>query len=249
MKSSKIVLYFKLLLLSSIFFLTINTTLAQSSEETIANYFDQTIGNENLDINNGQVHVNEFRLLNNKHRYYPSEKFEIGNITYNNQDYFNVAIKYDMYKDILVYKPQASEVISINLIQEKVATFNINKRKFVYLNNLFTPSSPIKSGYYEENFTGKNFTFYIKHHRDKKEVTKEAHVLTEFNDNYEYYIKKNASFYKLSTKKDLIKLFPERKRTINDFHSAFRKLEKSDRTLFYEKLMIHLHNTIENTPI
>lgn len=236
-------------MLSIVFFITVNTTLAQSSEETISKYFDQTIGNENLEINNGSVHVNEFRILNNKHRYYPSEKFEIGNITYNNQQYFDLAIKYDIYKDILIYKPQASDVISINLIPEKTSSFNINKKKFVYLNSLIFPLNPIKSGYYEESISGKNFTLYIKHHRNRKETIKEASIFNEFIDNYEYYVKKETSFHKLSTKKDLIKLFPEQKRTINDFYSSYRKLENSDRPLFYEKLMTYLRNAIENNPI
>jgi len=249
MKIKKNVFYYKLLILLCVFFLRVDTTLAQTSDETIAKYFDRSIGNGNLEINNGSVHVNEFRILNNKHPYYPTEKFEIGNITYNNQHYFDLAIKYDIYKDILVYKPQASDIISINLIPEKTSSFNINKKKFVYLNSFLSPLNPIKSGYYEESVVGKNFTLYIKHHRDRKEIIHETSVLNEFNDKYEYYIKKDASFHKLNTKKDLIKLFPERKRTITDFYSSFRKLEDSDRTLFYEKLMTYLRNAIENNPI
>lgn len=249
MKITKFVFYNKLSLLLIVSFLTANTALAQSSEETIAKYFDQTIGYENLEINNGNVHVNEYRILNNKNRYYPSEKFETGNITYNNQDYFDVAIKYDLYKDILVYKPQGSDVISINLIQEKVSAFKINNKNFVYLNSLHFPLSPIKSGYYEKSTSGKNFTLYIRHHKDKREILKGASVFNEFDDNYEYFIQKDASFYKLSRKKDIIELFPDHKKKINDFYSSYRKLEKSDGPLFYEKLMTYIHNAVENTPL
>lgn len=249
MKNIKSVFFYKITAFTTGFFFTVTIALAQSSEETIAKYFDRTIGNGNLEINNGNVHVNDFQILNNKNCYYPSEKFENGNITYNNQNYYDLAIKYDLYKDILVYKPQASDVISINLNPEKTSSFYINKKKFIYINSLLFPLSPIKSGYYEENISEKNFTFYIKHHRDRREIIKETSVLNEFNDNYEYYIKKDGSFYKISAKKDLIKLFPERKKTINEFYSSFRKLEDSNEPLFYEKLMTYLHNDIENNPI
>lgn len=221
--------------------------IAQTSSEIISKAFDQTIGKENLEISNGTVHVNEFRILNNKHNYYPSDAFEKGNITYNNQDYIDLDLKFDIYKDILIYKPQPSDEISINLIKEKIAAFTLNKRKFVYLNQLLHPLSPINTGYYEENFIGKKFAFYIKHHRDKRDVYKESSIFQEFDDNYEYYIKKDGAFYTITSKKDIIKLFPNHKRKINDFYAAFRKTEKENEPMFYEKLMVYLNNSLEYT--
>ncbi|CAM3533374.1 hypothetical protein FSS13T_03360 [Flavobacterium saliperosum S13] len=234
------------LLLTMLLASAINIAQAQTSEEVLTKHFDQSLGSENLDINNGTVHVNEFRVLNNKHRYYPSDNFETGNVTYNNQQYFDIPLKYDLYKDILVYKPQNSGIISINLIHDRVTSFRINNRNFILINSLLFPLSPIKTGYYEENVSGKNFTFYIRHHRDKREVLKGASVFNEFDDNYEYFIKRNGAFNKISSKKDLIKLFPEQKRKINDFYSASGKLKKTDELLFYEKLITYLNNAIEN---
>lgn len=233
-------------LLTTLFALAVNTVQAQSSEEIITKHFDQTIGMENLDINNGTVHVNEFRILNNKHRYYPTDSFETGNVNYNNQQYFNVALKYDLYKDVLIYKPINSDVISINLIPERVASFTLNNRKFIYINHFIFPLSPIKTGYYEESVTGKNFIFYIRHHRDKREILKGSSVYNEFDDNYEYFIKKENAFTEISAKKDIIKLFPEQKRKINDFYSASSKLKKTDEKAFFEKLLTYLNNAIEN---
>lgn len=234
------------LLLTMLLASVINIVQAQTSEEILTKHFDQSLGSENLDINNGTVHVNEFRVLNNKHRYYPSDNFETGNVTYNNQQYFDIPLKYDLYKDILVYKPENSGIISINLIHDRVTSFRINNRNFILINSLLFPLSPIKTGYYEENVSGKNFTFYIRHHRDKREVLKGASVFNEFDDNYEYFIKRDGAFNKISSKKDLIKLFPEQKRKINDFYSASGKLKKTDELLFYEKLITYLNNAIEN---
>lgn len=234
------------LLLTFLLTLAVNILAAQTSEEVLTKYFDQTIGSENLDINNGSVHVNEFRILNNKHRYYPADNFETGTVTYNNQQYFDIPLKYDLYKDILVYKPKNSDIISINLIHDRVAGFTINNKKFIYINSLLFPLNPIKTGYYEENLSGKDFIFYIRHHRDKREVLKGASVFNEFDDNYEYFIKRDGIFNKVSTKKDLIKLFPDQKRKINDFYSASGKLKKTNEPLFYEKLITYVNNAIEN---
>ncbi|WP_051369534.1 hypothetical protein [Flavobacterium cauense] len=245
MKTKHTSLYSKLLL-TSLLIIAISTAQAQSSEEVLTKHFDQTLGIENLDINNGTVHTNEFRILNNKHRYYPSDNFEIGKVNYNNQQYYDISLKYDIYKDILVYKPKNSDIISINLIQDRVSSFMINNKKFIYIDNLFFPLSPIKTGYYEESISGKNFIFYIKHHRDKREVLKGASVYNEFDDNYEYLIKKDDAFIKINSKKDIIKLFPEQKRKINDFYSANGKLKNNEETVFYEKLLTYLSNAIEN---
>ncbi|ESU29385.1 hypothetical protein FLJC2902T_07830 [Flavobacterium limnosediminis JC2902] len=234
------------LILPIIFFWVLNYTQAQTSEETLSKSFDLAIGKESLEINNGTIHINEFRILNNKHRYYPTDKFEAGTVTYNNQNYYDVAIKYDIYKDAIIYRPQASDAVSLNLIQDKVTSFSINNKKFVYLHSLSLPLAQLKTGYYEENVLGKKFIFYIRHHRDKREVLKGSSVFHEFDDNYEYFIKKEGNFHKISTKKDIIKLFPEYKRKINDFYFSSKKLLKTDEPLFYEKLMTYLNNATEN---
>ena len=246
MTNRRTAFHYKKIIFTACIFLGMNYMGAQSPEEILTKSFDQIIGKENLDINNGTFHTNEFRVINNKHRYYPSEKFEKGDVTYNNQQYFDIDIKYDLYKDILVYRPQDSDFLSINLISEKISTFKLNNKNFVYLNSLNFPLNDVKSGLYEKCVNGKTFIFYIKHKRDKREVFKETTAFNEFENNYEYYLEKNGALYKINAKKDLVKLFPDFKRQINDFYSAFKPLEKENKPLFYEKLMIYLNNATEN---
>lgn len=238
----------RLLIAFTLIISNLNHLQGQSSEETLTKSFDQAIGKENLDINNGIIHINEYRILNNKHRYYPNDKFEIGFVTYNNQNYYDIPLKYDIHKDILIYRPLESDAISIELIQKNVAAFNINNKKFVYLNNFYFSIIKLKPGYYEETISGKNFTFYIRHHRSKREVLKGSSVFYEFDNDYEYFIEKNGAFNKVSSKKDLIKLFPQYKRKISDFYSSSKKMLKSDESLFYEKMMNYLNNEMVNNP-
>lgn len=236
----------KLLIAFTIVFFNLNHIQGQSSEESLYKSFDLAIGKDNLAINNGAIHFNEYRIINNKHRYYPTEKFENGSVVYSGQHYFDIPIKYDIYRDIVIYRPQESDVIGIELIPEETTSFSINNKKFIYITNLFFQTNQMKSGYYEENVTGKNFTFYIKHHRDKREILKGTSVFYEFEDNYEYYIKKDNSFTRISSKKDLIRFFPEHKRKINDFYFSSKKILKSNEPLFYEKMMAYLNNVMEN---
>ncbi|MEW5674951.1 hypothetical protein ABGT15_01400 [Flavobacterium enshiense] len=236
----------KQLALPLLVLLSFYTAKAQTSIETLSEAFDQTIEKENLNINNGVYHTNIFRISNNKHQYYPSEKFSKGTINYEGQDYFNRSVKYDIYLDNLILQPIESEVVSFNLTPQKTGCFKINGRKFIYLNNLDFPMSTIKTGYYEENICNSNFTFYIRHHRDKREVIKDVKILIEFDDNYEYFLKKEGAFHKISSRKDVIKIFPQHKRKINDFYLASRQLEKENLPLFYEKLFSYLNTVIDH---
>lgn len=217
-----------------------------SSVETLTKAFDNSIGKENLEISNGTLHVNEFRILNNMHQYYPSDSFTIGSLTYKQQEYYETALKYDIFKDIVVYKPRESEVVSINLIQNDINSFKINNRKFVYLNQLDFPLSQIKTGYYEEYISGKQFTFYIKHHKDKREVLKTETIFIEFDNNYSYFVRKGDAFYEINSKKDIIHLFPEIKRQINDYCSSYRNLKTTDEQLYYEKIFTAINKIQEN---
>jgi hypothetical protein len=218
----------------------------QTSTEILSKAFDASIGRENLPISNGTVHYNPYRISNNRHYYYPSDRFEKGIVKYNGQEYFDAYILYDTYKDLLLYKIRESDLVSINLIPEKATAFTLNKRNFVFISSSQFPLSQIKTGYYEENLSSIHFHFYIRHHRDKREVLKGTTAFAEFDDNYSFYIRKEDAFYEITSRKDVIRLFPEYKRKINDFHAANRNLERTDSPLFYEKLMAYLNNSIEN---
>ncbi|WP_394759788.1 hypothetical protein [Flavobacterium sp.] len=238
----------RLLLIILFFFSAVNIVLAQdNNNESVYNWFDETIGKENLALNNGVLHKNYDRTLNNQNRYFTSNDFTIGTLNYDNQDYFKVNMKYDIYEDELILNPsEESNYININLIKESVKYFILNKKKFINLNNQLP--TEFLDGYYEENLIGKYFIFYIKHYKEKKELLKDNGAFIEYFYKNSFLILKDNKYIKINQKKEIIKLFPSIKKEIDDFYLLNRNLKKENEIKFMENLITYINNSIITNP-
>ena len=63
------------------------------AQSSIDEHFDQTIGKENLPLNNGVFYYNPYKT-NNTNQYYHTNKYLVGNIIYENQFYNNSVVCY-----------------------------------------------------------------------------------------------------------------------------------------------------------
>ncbi|MFN7043802.1 MAG: hypothetical protein ACK4M1_01285 [Flavobacterium sp.] len=215
-------------------FLLINSSLY--SQNKIEDFFDNSVGKENLPLNNGTFYFNTFKTLNT-HQYYHTNKYSVGTLVYDNQYYNTVNLKYDSFRDVLVFKPFGeSENFGIILISEKVLHFTINNKNFTNLSFITKDSLKNVKGYYEENLKGKDFTFYIKHKKDRREFIKNQVVYADFGIYNEFLIFKSNIYHPIKSKKDVTILFPIHKKEINTFYSDNSKLSKDNKTEFYEKL-------------
>jgi len=216
--------------------LNISCIHSQSNEKSsLYDYFDEAVGKDNLNINNGIVHSERFRAIEGKNSYY-TEEFNIGNISFEGQVYSNVNLKYDILNEQVIYKQNgSSENLPINLIVEKVDYFFIKNKKFVNLKTESIKFPSILKGIYEENYVD-NVSLYIKHYKEKAKVFQTDGVYYNFIYKNNYILKYNDYYYKVESEKDLKKLFPDLKKEINSFYTANRKLERSDKSQFMENL-------------
>jgi hypothetical protein len=237
--------------------LTLNTSLySQTSKETSINeFFDKTVGKENLAIYNGSRHVNYYRTLDNSHSYYFSPKFSTGELTYEGQIYYNVDLKYDVNNDVLVLKPIGDyDYMGINVIKEKTASFNINNKRFINI-NYNNPTCPgYMNGYYQEITFSKNNILYIKHHKNRSKVI-DTHIISEgvnqntsdvFKEKNEFVLKYKDTYYKIGSKTDIIKIFPEHKSKIKNYYNHNIQLEESDNKIFIENLIKEINDLLPN---
>ncbi|MFM9988209.1 hypothetical protein [Flavobacterium sp.] len=243
MVSSKISI--RTLLIILCFFSSIDILFAQkNNNEALYNWFDSVISKENLAINNGPLHMNYDRTLNGQNRYLTSNNFTVGSLNYDNQDYFNVNIKYDIYQDELILKPSdESDYISINLIKENIKKFKIHDKNFVNLDNILP--TKFLEGYYEENLVGKSFIFYIKHYKENKELLKDNGVFIEYFYKNKYIIFHKNKFNTINNKSEIVKQFPDQKSKINDFYDLNKDLKKENELRFMETLMKYINNLIQ----
>lgn len=228
-----------------LFLVSIQHLRSQTNSETsLFKWYDESVGKENSEINNGQLYLNYYKTSNNTHSYLNSETFENGNVVYENQTFNDVVLNYDIFKDNLILKPNGiNDRRLVILIPKKIQSFTFAGKSFVNLN--YNPTSKVDfiKGFYEENFVGGNFTFYIKHFKEKREVTSEGKIYDDFKIKNSFVLSFKNKFYTIDSKRDLTNIFPEVKNKIEDYYLSNEKIEASNNTQFMESLMRYL-NTI-----
>lgn len=226
-----------LFLLLIIFQLKHTTLMAQNKPE---DYFDVVVGKENLPLNNGAFYFNTYKTLET-HPFYNSNKFSNGSIIYDNQSYNNVNLKYDNYRDILVFKPHGeSENFGIILEEHLITNFTIYNKHFVNLGLITKDSIKSIHGFFEKNWEGLDFTFYIKHKKDRREFIKDNVSYNEFEIYNEFVVTKNNSYFIIKSKKNITDIFKEKEKEIKAFYDDNSKLFKKNKTSFYEKLFRYI---------
>lgn len=227
-------------------FLNIHPIQSQTSNDiNTYNWFDTTVGKDNLDINNGVPHTNPYRTLKSDIYLYLVDKYESGKVIYEDQAYYDVKLKYDIYRDILVLNPAGgSENIGINLIQNKVRLFSILDKNFIKKERTNQDIPEFTSGYYEETKVAPELILYIKHHKEMQKTISDNIIYYIFKDKNSYYIDLKGKIYLIKSKSDLVKLFPEQKKQINGFYLLNRELRKSDLNQFMKNLMKYTFNSL-----
>lgn len=222
-------------------FLNIYSSQGQTNDDiTVYNWFDKNLGLESLDFKNGLAHLNFDKTATNQNRYLIDE-FRKGSINYNDQLYFDLFLKYDIYSDELVLRPyDEANTTKINLVKDKIKSFTIGNDKFTNLKVLNT--SIFKGGYYEEILIGNNITLYIKYYKEKKKSVKDEINLIDYVPKYEFVLLKENKYNLITEKKEIITLFPDGKRKINDFYLMNRDLRKENPSLFMKNLIKYINN-------
>lgn len=225
--------------------LNIHMIRSQVNDVNTYNWFDNTIGKENLDIINGVPHTNPYKTAKESINLYYINAYELGNLTYDGQIYYNVNLKYDIFRDILVLSPSdQAQNIGINIIKNKVKSFSIKDINFVNINNQNNKDLKLSNGYYEENKHYPYFTFYIKHYKDQQKITNDEGIFYLYKESPSYFIDLKNTVYHIKSKNDLIKLFPEQKKQISEFYLMNRELKKTNSNLFMRNLMKYISNSL-----
>lgn len=207
------------------------------SQDKIEDFFDNAVGKDNLPLSNGKLFSNDYKTTEINQFFFPI--YSIENITYKNQTYSNVTLKYDLYRDIVIYRPYGkSENFGIELIPEDVNSFTINNNKFIKLSGIY-------KGYYEEKIIGNKINLYIKHKKEIRDFVKDKLVYYNFILKNEYVIEYENNLYTIKTKKDLIEIFKENKNEITAFFKKNSNLFNENKTLFFEKIIQQLENNIK----
>lgn len=219
-------------------------SLISYSQNNIESYFDNTLKKENLEISNGKLFTNNFKTLETD-QFYTTE-YSIETIQYKNQTYTDVYLKYDIYRDVLIFRPFGeSENFGVELISEYVNSFTLKNKTFINLSLITNDSIDFIKGYFEENFKSGKINFYIKHKKETKELINNQRLYNSFLNYNRYILSSNNNFYEIKNTKDLIKIFPSLKKDIKQFSNENFLLLRTDKDAFFEKMIKKISTLIQ----
>jgi hypothetical protein len=227
------------------FLLSISNLYSQNNkEESFYNWFDNSVGKENLSINNGPAYKDTYVTIGDNNMYYVN-KFMKGNVTYDGQIYYDINIRYNINSDQLIINPIGdSKYSSIAVIQDKTSAFYVNGKNFVKLNKEVSTLPQLTTGYYELTALREGFNFYIKHFKKMESKTQDYKAYSYFTEDNSYFIFYNKTFYTSNSKSEIIKIFPDQKKQINDFYAMNREIRKSDNDQFMINLLKFINTSL-----
>lgn len=225
-----------------IFFFLSFLSFAQD-EQDYYNWFDQTIGQDHLNVYNGKQYLDPdkgvlFDL--EKHAYFKSNKFLKGNVVYDNQSYYNTYMQYNLDTEELVISLKSKSATSVfKLITDKINSFDIDGHKFVKVNG-FVEKSKVVDGFQEILLENIHFTLLKRHRKNRekkvKQLGRKRHLYFLFLSSNYYGILIEGAYKKINSKSDIIALFPELKKEIKSYYSENWRLRKSQPDRFIKAL-------------
>lgn len=148
--------------------------------------------------------------------YYYKDQLDTGWIKYEGVLYQNVGLRYDLIRDqVMVIQPRNNARICV--INDRVDRFYLFNTTFIYLKT-DTAKGAISSGIYALLYEH-NDNMLLK--RNRKTITEELStnegILRFINDNNSFAIKKGNTYYPVSGKKDVLKVYADKKKQLQQY--------------------------------
>ncbi len=221
-------------------FLVMNSLLFYAQEkEDHYKWFDQLTGVENSGIYNGIEYKENFKVINDKHKFYVSKDFLPASVLYDGQEYFGIEMKYDLYEDNVVIKYNKYVGWSIlQLTKDRIDNFTINGDFFV---NVKDEKTKVKKGFYKVLLKNQFYTLLKRHSKRKSNRIISGNAYSEFTLKTNYVLLYNETYTRVQNKADIITVFPAYKKEIRAFKNVEKKSGKSNSDNYLISILQPLH--------
>lgn len=201
--------------------------------------YDNIVGLDNTGLYNGTEFTDIYLNTDGTYRYYNGYDYSSGSVTYNDQYYVNVLLKYDLLEDHLLTRSDDNlSIFNIKLIPGFIDSFSIYDHHFVRLHD--TNLDIGGNGFFEAAYVGNQLELYIKHTKEKKDKALRTGVQYRFSEDNFYIIKLNGKYAVVSSSKSFRKLLPEKAVEIREFYKSYKTLYKSNLDVFMTNLVKYL---------
>ncbi len=226
----------------SLFFLACTVLILRvqgQAKDTNAQYYkiyDDFVGIENSELNNGTSFLQQFRTLDKSHTFFGANEFLDGQLVYKNQVY-KTRLKYDIIDDLVIVKYiESSNIFSLSLNSKLINSFSIGASQFVKLPNNEELSSLYGNGFFEEIYKGNSFSAYLKHKKKTKKNTENGTIHYYFKNGNTYLLFYENTYYEINSKKDIYKVVPHLKKQILNHFNRHPKVDSESLALLFKQL-------------
>ncbi len=237
---------FRILIILLIFNSSFLFSQIKQEQKEYYNWFDEIVGIENTNLFIGLVYKEKHIKLKENSNFFLSPEFLFGYVNYDGELYFDLEMKYDVYEQEILVKLQnrKSGYTVIKLIKDKVKEFIIDNHKFLKLDARDIDETNI-FGFHEVVLKNDFLTVFEKHKKNKEELFFEGIIYDNFRKvKSDIVILYKDEYYKIKSKKDLLNIFPEFKKEINNLFSKNRSIRNSNPDVFVLKTIEYLDTLI-----
>jgi len=144
--------------------------------------------------------------------YFISPEWRKGTIEYEGQRFENVDLLYDLVTD-KVLTHQYYTLSKIDLIKEKIASFEIAGHMFIHVSAGDSLSGLLKAGIYDRLEHG-DVTLFAQQRKELFEDLSSGRIVQEFRDKNSYFIIKGGQAFEIRRRKDLFTVLSDKKSLI-----------------------------------
>lgn len=187
-----------------------DSTFPEAAASHAAQLYNESFA-DRLRLYNGIEYVDYDKYIKG-HQFYESQDWENGAIHYDGVLYRNVPLHYDLMRDeVIVEHP--NETGEIRLIPERVQYFSLLNHTFIRLVADSAKSSLGRTGYFDLLYDG-NVQVLAKRSKEIEEKITNLAVNRTFLQKDRYFVQQSGVYHAVKSKKSVLKLFNEHKKTL-----------------------------------
>lgn len=189
-----------------------------ANRESLTNMHEQNFG-DLKDVISGREHRAVYHFTNG-HPFWKQQSWLLGNVKTNIHYYPGLTVRYDLYRDVLIYLPDSLSIDFFAINQDQVQNFTLDGTPFLNLGlgdeMMAMKTADMKPGYYEWVYQGATQLF-AKNWKELKGKSGDANAHSEFYDRRNLYVYVDESFVLVKKKKHLLNALQKHKSEIRSF--------------------------------
>jgi len=190
-----------------------DSAIVSGAADYAKQYYNLKRGNESA-IYNGVMHHYYPSVIEGT-AYFSGDSWAKGTVLYDNIFYEDMLMRYDLVTDQLVILLNETSSISLSLFSPRVKEFSYSGLKFIYQYKINGMPS-FEEGFYQELVRGR-VSALCRTTKIIAETINGNELLKKFEEKKKYYlVKDNHTFY-ITKKKDLLSLFKDKKKTVQEY--------------------------------